>query len=232
MTNRVGWEPIWQQAKVPKRFESFATPNATVVEWADTLPANVTILDMGCGLGRHCVYLGERGFRMAGSDVSPSGVTRSIAACAERNIPFDGKVCPMTDLLWPDATFDAALSTQTIHHERRANVIRAIEEIARVLKPGGLFMVDFPCTDTIDYERLRAEVAAGRQLEVEPNTFVDPGPNTEDIDGYLPHHFCDEAEVRALMQPFQIVRLWAALRPALPARGPGNVGKWVVWARK
>ncbi len=138
----------------------------------------------------------------------------------------------MIDLPWPDATFDAALSTATIHHERRVNIRRAIEEVARILKPGGLFLVDFPCTATLDYDRMRAQVAAGELTEIEPNTFVDQRIDSEDIDGYLPHHYSDEADVRDLLAPFEIVRLWAALHPARPQRGPGNVGKWVAWARK
>lgn len=232
LTDRIGWEPIWKQAKVPKRYESFAAPNATVVEWAQTLAPGCAVFDLGCGAGRHCVYLGGRGFKVAGSDISPSGVERARAACAERNIPFDGKVAPMTDLPWPDASFEAALSTSTIHHELRTNVARAIAEVARLLKPGGLFLVDFPCTETIDYDRLRAQVAAGDLQEVEPNTFVDQRPDSVDIDGYLPHHFCDEADVRDLLKSFEITKLWAALHPGRPERGPGNVGKWVAWARK
>lgn len=232
MSDRLGWEPIWNKPIIPKRFESFAAPGTTVVEWANALPVGIAILDVGCGVGRHCVYLGARGFRMAGTDISPSGVERSRAACAQRNIPLDAQVAPMIALPWPDNTFEGALSISTIHHELRANVAQAIREVARVLKPGGSFLVDFPCTDTLDYDRLRTEVAAGQQQEIEPNTFIDMRPDSEDIDGYLPHHFSDEADVRDLLSPFEIVRLWAALHPARPARGPGNVGKWVAWARK
>ncbi len=232
MTERLGWEPIWNSARVPKRFASFATPNNTLIEWADTLPPGITVFDLGCGMGRHAVYLGGRGFRVAGSDIAPTGVQRSIAACAERGIVFDGKVCDMAALPWPEASFDAAFSTSTIHHALRANLQRAVDEIWRILKPGGLFMVDFPSTHTLDYERMRAEVAAGQLTEPEPNTFVDERPDSEDIDGYLPHHFCDEADIRDLLRRFTIQRLWEALHAARPQRGIGVVGKWVAWGQK
>jgi hypothetical protein len=61
-------------------------------------------------------YLGRLGFKMAGADISATGVQLASAACAERGISFDGRVCPMTSLPWADASFDAALSTSTIHH--------------------------------------------------------------------------------------------------------------------
>jgi hypothetical protein len=69
-------------------------------------------------------------------------------------------------------------------------------------------------------------------LEVEPNTFVDRRAEPEDIDGYLPHHYCDEADVRDLLRRFTVVRLRAALHPAPPQLGEGKLGKWVAWARK
>lgn len=33
-----------------------------------------TVLDLGCGSGRHTVYLAQRGFRVFGIDVSPTGI--------------------------------------------------------------------------------------------------------------------------------------------------------------
>jgi len=223
--NRIGWEPIWSSDRIPDRYTTFAAPNDTVVEWANGLPSSAYVFDLGCGVGRHVIYLGERGFRMAGADVSPTGIQRTTAVCAERGLAFDGRVCDMTTLPWPDASFDAALCTSTIHHALRANIQRAIDEVWRMLKPGGLFLVDFPPTDRADYAYLRAEVAAGHVLEVEPNTFVDERPDSDDADGFLPHHYSDEADVRDLLRQFRLERLGLEL-------SAGSRGKWVAWARR
>jgi SAM-dependent methyltransferase len=169
---------------------------------------------------------------MAGSDIAPTGVQRAYTACAERGLAFDGRVCDMMTLPWPDESFDAPLCTSTIHHALRANIQQAIAEVWRILKPGGLFLVDFLCTDTLDYQSRRAGVAAGHLLEVEPKTFVDPRPDSEDADGYLPHHFCNEADVRDLLRRFTLVRLWPALNPAPPELGEGQAGRWIAWAQK
>ena len=229
---RAGWEQIWRSNDIPPRFNSFAAPNDTVVEWADTLPPGGVVLDVGCGVGRHVLYLGGRGFQVAGVDISPSGIRLTQAACAERQILFDGHVSAMTTLPWPDRFFDAALSTSTIHHLRRADIARALAEVWRVLKPGGTFLVDFPCTETISYQELRGLVTAGQLTEVEPDTFVDERPDTEDLDGFLPHHFCTEADVRDLLRSFELIKLWADLHEAVTEGVSGKVGKWVAWARK
>lgn len=69
-------------------------------------------------------------------------------------------------------------------------------------------------------------------MEVEPNTFVDERPDPADLDGFLPHHFCDEADIRDLFCGFEILRLWANLQEVETEQGSGKAGKWVAWVRK
>ncbi|MCL4267825.1 MAG: methyltransferase domain-containing protein [Anaerolineae bacterium] len=228
----VGWEQIWLSDDIPPRYRSFAPPNDTVVEWVEAVPSGGSILDVGCGVGRHLVYLGGRGFRVAGVDISPGGVRLAVAACAERHIAADVRASDMTTLPWADMTFDAALSTSAIHHQLRVGMVQTLAETWRVLKPGGLLLVDFPCTDTLVYQQLRRRVAAGELTEVEPATFVDEGPVREGDDEYLPHHFCDEADARDLLRDFEIIRLWADLHDVQSEGGTGKAGKWVAWGRK
>ncbi len=231
-TERAGWEAIWQGDMIPPRYRSLAEPNASVVEWADTLPPNARVLDVGCGIGRHVLYLGERGFLPAGVDVSPTGVQITRELCAERQVAFDGHVADMTALPWDDNTFDGALSTSTIHHHLRAGILQALGEIRRVLKPGGTLLVDFPSTDSLICEILRRQAAAGEVREVEPNTFVDERPAPDDEDGFMPHHFCDGADLRDLLRGFEVVRLSLDLRQVSDGEHNGLRGKWVAWARK
>ena len=228
---RVGWELIWRRGNDHPRYGSYAAPDAAVTEWAATVAAGGFVLDLGCGVGRHVVYLGGCGFRMAGIDISPSGIRLTQQACANRRIGFEGQVSDMTTLPWADGTFDAVLSISTIHHHRREGIIRTLGQVRRVLKPGGLLLVDFPCTDTLDYRLLRERVTAGQIAEIETNTFVDQRPDLDELDDdFLPHHYCDEDDLRDLLRSFEIIRLWAALRQSQD--GAGMRGKWVASVRR
>jgi tellurite methyltransferase len=228
---QVGWELIWRRGNDHPRYGSAAAPDPAVMEWAKTIPAGGFVLDLGCGVGRHMVFLGGLGFRTAGVDISPSGIRLTKEACADRQIAFEGHVSDMDALPWADETFDAALSVSAIHHHRRAAIIRTLGAVRRVLKPGGLLLVDFPCTDTLDYRQLRRQVAAGQIDEVEPNTFVNERPDIDDMDdSFLPHHYCDEADVRDLLRSFEIIRLWTSLRESKD--GTGVRAKWVASARR
>ena len=223
--DRAGWEAIWRSGDIPPRFRTQAAPETHVVEWAETLPPGGAILDLGCGIGRHCLYLGGRGFQMAGLDVSPSAIEQTTTACAERGFPFEGRVSEMTTIPWADATFDGLFSTATIHHGLRAEVDRAAAEVRRVLKPGGSFLVDLIATARLEYQEQKERAAQGIVREVEPNTFVDEN-NLYDSDGFLPHHYFDEAETRDLLSAFEIVRLWTTKTPQ------GDINRWVAVARK
>jgi SAM-dependent methyltransferase len=228
---RMGWEMIWRRGNDHPRYGVAAAPDPAVAEWAETILPRGFVLDLGCGVGRHVVYLAERGFRMAGVDISPSGIRLTQEACSARQFAFEAHVANMNALPWSGATFDAVLSISTIHHQQRKGIVRTLGTIGGLLKPGGLLLADFPCTDTTDYCLMRAEVRAGRIAEVEPNTFVDQRPNLDDTDdGFLPHHYCDEADLRDLLASFEIIKLWTSLREFKDGRG--TRGKWIASARK
>jgi tellurite methyltransferase len=230
--DRAGWELLFRGGVFPPRFQTLAAPNASVVEWAATLPAGSSIVDIGCGIGRHVLYLGERGFKLAGMDVSPTGIKTTQEVCAEHQLDFDGRVADMQALPWAANTFDAALSTSTVPHNRRADILKTMAEINRILKPGGLLLVDFLHKETLSYQRVRAQVAAGEISEVEPDTFVDESPEPDRMDdAFLPHHYSDEADARDLLCDFEIIKLWADL-PVVPEGEFPQRGYWVAWARK
>jgi SAM-dependent methyltransferase len=118
-------------------------------------------LDLGCGQGWYLGALAEVGFRMHGIDYS-AGQLRKAAenarqAVATASDPDTGvgasgtaavearrRLCQADAqaLPFPDASFDFAYSINAFHHlPSRAAQERAVREIVRVLRPGGVFIL-------------------------------------------------------------------------------------------
>jgi ubiquinone/menaquinone biosynthesis C-methylase UbiE len=98
------------------------------------------VLDVGCGTGR---LLERAAFRwqearLTGVDASPDMISEaSIKHLDEPRFRFhvgDAAALPLDD-----SSFDVAFSTVSFHHW--ADQSRGVREVARVLRPGGLFVL-------------------------------------------------------------------------------------------
>ncbi len=103
------------------------------------------VLDAGCGDGRNVVYLFDCGFHCFGIDRDPSAVNRIRQLAAERAPhlpPGNFRVGEIDRLPWDTASMNAVLSSAVLHFaEDLAHFGRMVEEMWRVLSPGGLFFV-------------------------------------------------------------------------------------------
>jgi SAM-dependent methyltransferase len=107
---------------------------------ASQIPAAARVLDVPCGTGRISVPLAERGFSVAGLDISEQVLAVARAAAPD----LDFRQGDMRELPWPDASFAAVLNLWTAfgYFETQAEDERVLAEIARVLEPGGVFVLD------------------------------------------------------------------------------------------
>jgi SAM-dependent methyltransferase len=131
--------------------------------------AGSVVLDVGCGIGRIETYLAPHCARMCGVDVSDEMVRaarRRTAGIA--NVEFYRTSA--TDLsVFPDGTFDFVFSYLVLQHLEYEDAFRALREIARVLKPTGLAVLQFPSlaapTYACEFVR-RAETGARHAVRV------------------------------------------------------------------
>ena len=108
------------------------------------LRAGERALDLGCGPGALSYALAEG----APSDASITGIDISDdqLACARRGVgAFACKMeflkASMDELPFPDGHFDCVMTSMALHETPPAVRRAAIAETARVLKPGGLFLL-------------------------------------------------------------------------------------------
>jgi ubiquinone/menaquinone biosynthesis C-methylase UbiE len=105
------------------------------------------VLDVGCGTGTLAIEaqrrVGSAG-RVVGIDPGAEQIARARAKVARRDLPIAFQVGVVEQLAFPDQMFDVVLSTLMMHHLSVSLKAQGLEEIARVLKPGGrLVIADF-----------------------------------------------------------------------------------------
>src|SRR5438034_3953634 len=112
------------------------------------------VLDAGCGAGRNLVYLLKSGYEVYGVDESHEALehTRQLAAELAPRLPADNfRVESVERLSWPDVNFDVVLSSAVLHFARSDQHWHAMmNEMWRVLKPGGIFFARLASTIGIE----------------------------------------------------------------------------------
>jgi ubiquinone/menaquinone biosynthesis C-methylase UbiE len=93
------------------------------------------VLDAGCGTGVPVTrFLVERGIRVTGIDIAPG-----MIALAREQVPeADFMKGDMTQLAFPDESFNGIVSTFAIIHVPREKHSGIYQNFYRVLKPGGI----------------------------------------------------------------------------------------------
>ncbi|NPV56699.1 MAG: class I SAM-dependent methyltransferase [Anaerolineae bacterium] len=153
---------------------------------------NRTVLDLGCGNGRHLSLLASKWQHVTGLDNSRQGLLQARQVIQQDR---DANVClvlgDMVHLPFSNSSFDSLLSTHVIYHNPMALIRQAIAEIFRVLRPGGVAALTFQSVRSWRY---------GYGVPLEPNTFIpDAG-----LDAGVPHHYFDAVELMIELRNFTL----------------------------
>lgn len=102
------------------------------------------ILDLGCGCGIPIdKYLLEKDFEVTGVDISEEQIN-----LAKNNLPEgDFFVGDMSEINFPDNSFDAVTSFYAIFHLPREKHLSVLKNIFSILKPGGYLLITMGSSD-------------------------------------------------------------------------------------
>lgn len=144
------YEQVWERA--PADPEPWAWERRRRWLLAEARPGE-RVLDLGCGAGRFLRALAEHGAEAVGVDIADAALER-----ARRNAPGAElhRIDPDSDLPLPDASCGLVWCSETLEHV--ADTAHLMDEVRRVLLPGGRLLVTTPA-----HERLRrAAIVLGR----------------------------------------------------------------------
>ncbi len=112
--------------------------NVQFLEGTGLFNENIKILEIGCGAGRLTNYLTQKRFNTIGIDISSALITEGCIHYPDAIIFIaSGGDMPIKDL-----TFDIVLSFDVLEHI--PDVDTHINEVRRILKPGGFYLLQTP----------------------------------------------------------------------------------------
>ena len=125
------------------------------------ITCNSSVLDLGCGLGNNTLYLKERGLDVISLDFSQVALdkikdeipgAKTVLADISKPLPFD------------DFEFEIIIADLSLHYFDKETTIKIMQEIKRILRPGGHLIARVNSTKDVNY-------GAGSGEEIEENYF-------------------------------------------------------------
>ena len=196
------WDQQWNSAEGR---QSWLVPETDVEEMIERLRQRGVrkVLDLGCGVGRHALFLVRSGFDVTALDLSPNGLEHLREQAAGSGLTLDLRLGPMTNLSRaqpyppdsagaPSATgietgsMDYVLAWNVIYHGDLQALAASLAEIARVLRGGGLFQGTLLSKRNANF---------GRGRELAPDTWVNEAVD----DKSHPHCYRSKMEADAML---------------------------------
>jgi ubiquinone/menaquinone biosynthesis C-methylase UbiE len=153
------------------------------------------VLDLGSGTGKNSIFLAERGCDVIGMEISSTAIKIATerAQAAEVSCQFIqasiGEAFPFND-----HTFDLIIDVVSSNSLTEAERAKYIEEIKRVLKPGGYLFVKALCKD----RDKNADKLMLKFPGTEQDTYIMPGTG-------ITERVWTKADILNLYEDFQVL---------------------------
>ena len=186
------------------------------IEEESKLLKGLHLLEIGCGMGFDSLEFLRRGVRVTATDLTPSAV-----AMTRRHFEIEGvqaedvREANALELAFSDETFDAVWANGVLH--ATGDTARAIQEVRRVLKPGGRAIISH-------FYRKPSWMWTVHRLGRENIEHTDRDPPVNE--------FYTDDEIVAMFEGFEIESLAWEHHRALPVRRDGVKAALYTWGFK
>ena len=178
-------------------------PNESVVRFMNSdFPRSlssrrkISILDIGCGSGRHVKLFAENRFQVFGIDFSKSAIFNTKNLLRKNKLRAELKCSDMHNLPFKDNYFDGVLSFGVFYYSDSKGMKKSIKEMYRVLKKGGTGFINIRSTNDYRY---------GKGKKIENNTYILNIKDTNELD--LKIHFLNRNQLRNYFKQFKKIEI-------------------------
>ena len=191
------------QAIVPSSTKEWELPDARILKSLELMSAlhpdyterqKITVLDIGCGAGRHSLLLSRSGFDVYACDASADYVMALDGAFCENGMEDRVLKARMTALPYENETFDWVVAWNVLYHGTFFDLITATGEVRRVLKKSGRFDASF-------ISERNARFGGG--ISIDDHTWMDETDSSK----ARPHCYTSRENLETLLTGFRIVEL-------------------------
>lgn len=165
------------------------------------------ILDLGCGAGRHVFFMGKENILPYGIDFSEEGVEYTkglLNEFAMEQYVGNVKVGSLTEIPFEDNYFDGIICYGVLYYLPKTEIIKAVQEMKRVLKIGGKFLVQVRSKD--DY---RCQSSSCKSTDEKNTYIIDENDETKcaNSENGMLMHFFEEDELKELFSEFKDIKI-------------------------
>lgn len=176
------------------------------------------VLDVGCGIGRNILFGNTMGLDMYGNDLSATAVSKAVewlspqigSDMSKKILSGDIRALP-----WEKAFFDHALCDSVLDSMPFEVAQAGVADIARVVKPGGLF-----------YCSLISGDETGRDPEFCDEEMVSTNHEKDTIQSYFNY-----IKIKRLLEPFFEIIDCSLTQVKNPVKAT-HYGRWHVASRR
>jgi SAM-dependent methyltransferase len=142
------WELMYPFMFSQEQFQSAVDEVDQILELLDLQGG--TILDLGCGPGRHAIPLAQKGFRVTGVDLTPYLLSKARDRAESMGVQVEWVQEDMRRFTRPES-FDLGVNMYSTfgYFAQESQNLAVLESVYDNLKPGGLFLIDMAGKEVI-----------------------------------------------------------------------------------
>lgn len=136
-------------------------PNSILSKYAELIPQNGKILDIGVGEGRNALFFAKQGFSVEGIDISDTAIQRCMKLSQEYNLNIDAKVDDITSFEIKPNSYSLIILSNVLNFFPDHDIRSIVEKVKKGLSKNGLVYINV--FDDLEPGRVKA-IEQYRQL--------------------------------------------------------------------